>query len=266
MTYTEFLTKNLKAASDLAWQQFGKVASSTVKSGDNNQVLTETDIAVGKLLVEAVGREFPDHNIIDEEAGVIDKRSKYTWVIDPIDGTSNFAEGLPHYGIMIGLLEDGTPIAGGVALPAFDEIYVAEKGQGASCNGESIRVSDKTNLLDALVTYGIDGHQENPKQTYQEAAVLANIVLGIRNLRSSNSAFDIMMTARGRYGAFLNQTSKIWDNVAPHIIVEEAGGVWTDFYGQPMDYSDPLSKAGDNFTVCAAAPSLHEQLQRIIHA
>jgi myo-inositol-1(or 4)-monophosphatase len=266
MTYTEFLTKNLKVASLLACQQFGKVANSTVKTGDNNQVLTETDIAVGKMLVEAVQREFPEHNIIDEEAGVIDKNSKFTWVIDPIDGTSNFAEGLPHYGIMIGLLEDGVPVAGGIALPAFDEVYVAEKGTGTTCNGEPIHVSSKSNLLDTLVTYGIDGHQENPAQTRQETVLLANIVLAIRNLRSSNSAFDIMMTARGRYGAFLNQTSKIWDNVAPQIIVEEAGGVWTDFFGKPMDYSVPLAKANDNFTVCAGSPALHEQLQRIIHA
>jgi myo-inositol-1(or 4)-monophosphatase len=266
MTYTEFLSDNLKAASALARQQFGKVAASSVKTGDNNQVLTETDLAVGRLLVAAVEQAFPDHNVIDEEAGVIDKKSQFTWVIDPIDGTSNFAEGLPHYGIMIGLLEDGVPIAGGVALPAFDEIYVAEKGQGSTCNGLPIRISDKTNLLDTLVTYGIDGHQENPEQTRQETALLANIVLAIRNLRSSNSAFDIMMTARGRYGAFLNQTSKIWDNVAPQIIMEEAGGVWTDFLGKPMDYSDPLAKATDNFTVCAGAPTLHGQLQRIIHA
>ncbi len=265
MTYTEFITENLTEASELARQQFGEVTSST-KTGDNNQVLTETDLAVGQLLVAAVERVFPGHNIIDEEAGVIDKKSRFTWVNDPIDGTSNFAEGLPHYGIMIGLLEDGVPVAGGVALPAFDEIYVAEKGKGTTCNGEPVHVSAKTRLLDALISYGIDGHQENPEQTRQETALLANIVLGIRNLRSSNSAFDIMMTARGRYGAFLNQTSKIWDNVAPQIIVEEAGGMWTDFSGQPMDYSNPLTKANDNFTVCAGAPVLHEQLQRIIHA
>lgn len=265
MNYTDFITDQLTQASKLALEQFGKVTGTT-KTGDNNQVLTETDLAVGKLLVDAVKSTFPDHNIIDEEAGVVDNGSNFTWVIDPIDGTSNFAAGLPHYGIMIGLLDGATPVAGGVALPAFQEIYVAEKGKGASCNGERLGVSSEPNLLNALVTYGIDGHQEAPERTMTETEMLGRIVLGIRNLRSSNSTFDIMMTARGRYGACMNRTSKIWDNVAPQIIVEEAGGTWTDFEGKPMDYSKPLTKVDDNFSCCAGAPALYRQLQAIINA
>lgn len=264
MQYTTFITEQLTKATEIALKSFGKVTH-TIKTGDNNQVLTETDLAVGKLLVDAVQQIFPGHNVIDEEAGTIDKSSKYTWVIDPIDGTSNFASGLPHYGIMIGLLDGEEPIAGGVALPAFGEIYVAEKGKGARCNGESIHVSSEANLLNSLAAYGIDGHQENPQQTTDECQTLARIVLGIRNLRTSNSVFDMAMVARGRYGAYLNQTSKIWDNVAPQVIIQEAGGVYTAFDGTPIDYSDPLAKVDANFTACAGAPSLHEQLQAIIH-
>jgi myo-inositol-1(or 4)-monophosphatase len=74
-----------------------------------------------------------------------------------------------------------------------------------------------------------------------------------------------MLVAKGSLGAWLNRTTRIWDNVAPQIIVEESGGMYSDFFGKPMDYSDPISKAGDNFTVCAAAPMLHKQLQEIIH-
>jgi myo-inositol-1(or 4)-monophosphatase len=236
----------------------------TTKQGDNNQVLTETDLEIGKTIVEDIQKQFPTHNIIDEEAGVIDKQSEFTWVVDPIDGTSNFANGIPTFGTMIGLLQNDQPIAGGLTLPVFNEIYIAEKGEGAFCNKNPIHVTDKTNLLSVLVAYGVDGHQEKPQITKDECDLLSDIILSVRNIRSSNSVFDIAMLIKGNYGAALNRTSKIWDNVAQQILVEEAGGVYTDFFGKPMDYSQPLTKDKQNFTYCAAASKLHTQLLGII--
>ena len=264
-SYTEFMFAVLSLASRVASDNFGKVTGAT-KPEDNNQVLTDTDIEIGNLLVSKVKEAFPSHNIIDEEAGVIDKGSNITWVIDPIDGTSNFANGIETYGIMIGLLEKNIPVAGGIALPSFNKILIAEKGKGTFLNGNRVTVTKETRLLSSLVAYGIDGHQEDPALTRIEAKQLGEIVLAIRNLRSSNSAFDAVMVAEGRYGAILNQTSKIWDNVAAQIIIEEAGGVYTDFEGRPINYSDAISKFENNFTMCAGAPSLHKQLQEIIHA
>ena len=260
----EFIAQSLHGAAIIAKEHFGTV-SSKVKPEDSNQVLTEADIAIGKFLLHAVEQAYPGYNIIDEEAGVIDKGSNYTFVVDPIDGTSNFAAGLPHFGVMLGLLQDNRPIAGGIVLPMFDKLYVAQQGLGAYCNGQRVAVAAAISVKDCLVAYGIDGHRHNPAQTRQEMQVLADIILGIRNLRTSNSAYDIAMVASGEYGAFLNQTTKIWDNVAPQIIIEEAGGLFTDFYGSPMNYSDALKRTGDNFTVCAAAPQLHRELQTIIH-
>ncbi|HWY79626.1 MAG TPA: inositol monophosphatase [Candidatus Sulfotelmatobacter sp.] len=263
MNYSSFIKSVLKDVTKIANEKFGKV-SSIVKGNDNNQVLTEADLAIGKLIVEHIQKEYPDYNIIDEEAGVIDNGSPFTWVVDPVDGTSNFANGVPMYGIMLGLLEDATPIAGGIALPYFKEIYIAEKGQGAYCNDNKITVASETKLLNALVSYGIDGHQENPAITEEEVKLLGKIILAIRNLRSSNSVFDIALVIKGNYGAMLNRTSKIWDNVAPHILVEEAGGIYTDFFGNSIDYSNPLTKVKENFTLCAASPILHKELQTII--
>lgn len=265
MDYHTFLENSLKEAAKIANNSFGKVTATT-KGEDNNQVLTETDLAIGKLLVEKVKATYPDYNIIDEEAGIVDNGSDLTWVIDPIDGTSNFANCVPTYGIMLGLLQSGIPIAGGIALPSFHKIYTAEKGSGAYCNNQQISVTRETRLLHCLVAYGIDGHQENPELTNKEAKILEKIVLSIRNLRSSNSIFDICMVAEGRYGGNLNQTSKIWDNVAPHIIIEEAGGIYTDFWGKPMDYHSPLDKTNQNFTFCTASSELHKQIQEIIQA
>lgn len=263
MKYDKFIIDVLNHASKIANRSFGKV-SSTIKPDDNNQILTKTDLDIGKLFVDRIKEEYPQHNIIDEEQGVIDNGSKFTWVTDPIDGTSNFAKGIPTYGIMIGLLEISTPIAAGVSLPYSSEILVAQKGKGTFNNGKRIYVTSEKELSKSLIAYGIDSHNENPNSVREEARLLGEIILKIRNFRSSNSVFDSVMVAEGKYGGFLSKASKIWDNVAQQLIIEEAGGVYTDFFGKPIDYSNPLTKTKMNFTFCAASPVLHKQLQEVI--
>src|SRR4030042_3298830 len=264
MDYLKFISSTLEEASKIANKYYGKVTS-TVKPEDSNQVLTEADLAIGKFIVSRVREKYPKHNVIDEEAGVIDNNSEYTWVIDPIDGTSNFAKGVPLFGIILGLLYKDQPFAGGVALPFFSEIYLAEKGRGAFCNGETIQVSREDKLINCLVGYGIDGHQENPELTRKEAKLLGEIVLNIRNLRSSGSVFDGMMVAKGKFGAYHHRNTNIWDVVGLQIIIEEAGGVFTDFYGDPIDYSNYLKRFNDHYPFCTAPPILHKQLQKTIH-
>ncbi len=267
MPYKNFIIQSLKEAAIIANKNFGKVFGKIIeqtKKIDNNQVVTKTDLDIGNLLTGKIQQYFPDHNIIDEEIGIINNKSSLTWVVDPIDGTSNFANVLPMYGIMIGLLKDDSPVAGGIVLPFFNEIYFAEKGQGAFCNAKQIHVTDKTNLKEVPLVYAMDACRENPQSTYKECQLLTKIMLNIRNYRSSNSCYDIMMVAKGKYGGWLNRTTKIWDNVAPQIIIEEAGGKYTDFIGKKIDYSNPVSKTDKNFTVCAASPPLHQKLQEII--
>ncbi len=263
MTHRDFISQSLREAANISTASLGMVTAE-IKGTDHNQVLTQTDIKIGNLLVSRIKDAFPSHNIIDEESGVIDKKSSYTWVVDPIDGTSNFANGLPMYGIMLGLLESDTPIAGGVILPAFNEFYYAEKGNGAYCNDKKIEVTQETNLLKCLAVYAIDAHQESPDLTNKECLLLRDMVLNIRNYRVSNCCFDQMMVAKGKYAAWLNRTSMIWDNVAPQIIIEEAGGMYTDFMGRKIDYTHPITKADKNFTVCAAPYVLHQKIQKII--
>jgi myo-inositol-1(or 4)-monophosphatase len=263
MNYQSFITSVLQEASEIANEKFGKVTS-TIKE-NSNSVVTEADFAIGKHIIERIKKIYPDYNIIDEETGAVDNGSEFTWVIDPIDGTSNFAKSVPTYGIMLGLLHKERPIAGGAALPFFHDICIAEKGKGAYYNNEKISVSSEKKLLNTLVAYGIDSHPENPKNTYEEIKLLSEIILAIRNLRTSNSVFDILLTAKGSYGGVLNRTSKIWDNVAQQIIIEEAEGLYTDFFGKPIDYSHSLTNLSKNFTYCAAPPTLHKELQKIIH-
>lgn len=263
MDYQMFLLKTLTDASQIARKRFGNV-SSTRKFGDPNQVVTEADKEIGSMIITEIQRIYPTHNILDEEAGIFDNSSAYTWVIDPIDGTSNFAQASPLYGCMLGLLKDHEPIAGGFALPAFHEIYTAEKGKGAYCNQQRVRVQDDRELLSALVAYGIERNQEDSNRTRKECELLADIILACGSVYTSGSVFDAAMVAKGVYGGFLYQNCKIWDNVAQHLVLEEAGALYTDFWGRPIDYSHPLLKAPETFHFCAAPPAFHRQLQQII--
>lgn len=263
MVFTETAIELLKESVALAQKFAGKVSTS-IKAGDSNQVLTEADIAIGNSIVSRLRKKYPEHNIINEESGIIDNGSSYTWVIDPIDGTSNFAKGLPMYGTIIGLLKEGVPVLGGVTLPEFEETWIAEKGGGSFCNGRQSRVTEEHNLSRALVAYGIDGHPEDPGFTDRELKLLGRIINSIQNLRCTNSVFDAMMVAGGRMGGYLNQVMKIWDVVGPQVIIEEAGGLVTDFSGYRLDYRNHLKDSRANYTFFSAPPQLHARLLKLI--
>lgn len=264
MDFLGFIKINLEKASEIAMSNFGK-APSTVKGNDANAVLTETDLEIGKMIVDNIKNNFPDHNIIDEETGVVDRKSNFTWIIDPIDGTSNFAAGLPFFGTQIALLKNDIPVVGGINLPFFKEIYLSEKGKGTFCNEEKLTVANEKNLLSALLSYGIDSHLGNPDFTDKEMKILGRLVNNIRNLRSTNSCYDGMMVARGKIGAYLNQSMRIWDIVPLQVVIEAAGGIVTDFYGEKPNYKNHLKRNEEHFTFCAAPPILHDKLQKIIH-
>lgn len=264
MDYLDFLTNILRHASDIAKSNMGNIRY-WIKDNDNNQVVTKVDNEIGKYIIKEISKSFENHNIIDEEQGIIDKSSEYTWAIDPIDGTSNYVCSVPTYGILVGLLEQGTPIAGGIALPYFSDIYTAQKSKGAFRNNQKIHVSNEDCLANCLVAYGLDGNTENPEDTLEDAKVLAKMASKTRNLRNSNSVYDVALVADGRYAAAVNRSSRVWDNVAQQILIEEAGGVYTDLSGNPVKYNSPLTRVGQNFTFLAASPQIHEELKAIIN-
>lgn len=265
MSYRDTITELLTKSASIARRYFGKVSYS-IKPGDNNQVLTKADLEIGDHIVTALQKMYPSHNIIDEESGVIDNRSEYTWVVDPIDGTGNFAVGLPLYGIIIGLLHKNIPVAGGVSLPFFDETYYGEKGQGAYRNGQIAKASINHKLSESLIAYGLDSHKDDPEFTRHEMVILEQLVNNIQNLRSSNSVYDAMMVASGKFGGYMNQSMRIWDVVGPQIIIEEAGGTVTNIEGKPIDYKNHMKKIQDHFTFLSASNILHSQLLEVMKA
>ncbi len=262
MDYRPFIAQVLRESSQIALEHFGNGVESTTKEGSETQVLTETDLAVGTYMLNAINQQFPDHNTINEETGGVNKKSAYTWVLDPIDGTANFAAAVPMYGIMLGLLENDIPIAGGIALPSFGETYIAAKGQGTICNGVPIHVTSQTVLRKSLVAFGL--HSKTPEGYRQHGEIVAELIPKVLNVRSSASCYDIAMVAKGRYGSFMASRGKIWDVVAPQIIIEEAGGVYTHFDGSTIDYSNAFDRLDEMFSYSMGAPAIYEQVLAVV--
>jgi myo-inositol-1(or 4)-monophosphatase len=262
MDYRSLIEPILVKAAQLAKKRFGKVKS-RVKDHLKFQLVSQADLEISKMMLTSIQKKCPQDNLIDEEWGAKDKGSRFTWVTDPIDGTASFVNRLPTYGCMVGLLKDDLPFAGGVVLPEFKEVYWAERGKGCFCNQRRLKIDQEKSLDKALVAYAIN-HFRKIEATRKEISLAAEILSKCVDFQVSDSVYETCMVLKGSYGARLCRTSKIWDNVAPQILIEEAGGVYTDFQGKPMDYSQALKRTKENFSFCSGAPKVHRQLQRLI--
>lgn len=256
MAYANFLESLLADAGKVV-MSFPRSMTSRIKGADPNQVVTPADVVIGSRLRGQILAKFPEDSVIDEESVAVRGTSSVTWVIDPIDGTSNFAAGSPLFGVMVGILRHGKPVAGGVALPALSETYVAEVGQGAYGNGSRLKIETDGQLAQQLIAYGMDIH---PSEIALDCRILADIASRCRGVRMSNSIFDCMMVARGAYGGFMHRRNRIWDCVAAHVVIEESGGTFSAMDGSALDYPNPLTKTAENFSILACAPGFHKAM------
>lgn len=243
-------------------ENFGKITNYEVKESQSS-IVTKTDVDSEKKIMEVIGQSFPQHNTLGEETGFQNRNSEYTWIVDPIDGTSNFAVGLPWFGVIICVLKGWKPMMAGCFLPVQDEVYFAEKGKGASLNETPISVSHETNLKNVLAVYSLD-YSDEPGKTEKEAQLMGRLVHRVRNLRSTNSLLDFCYLASGKLGACINQTTKIWDIAAPGLIIEEAGGKVTDLQGNRFDFSLNEHNYGRNFEIVATNKILHPEVINLI--
>ncbi|MBS3057055.1 MAG: inositol monophosphatase [Candidatus Diapherotrites archaeon] len=256
------IKKSLRASGKILMKSFGKIQKYSVKENQSS-IVTKADLASEKAIVKIIQKEFPKHNIIAEETGFKSNNSEYTWIVDPLDGTSNFASGIPWFGIFIALLKASKPIASGIYLPFYDLMYFAEKGKGATRNGRRILVSKEKAIKNVLLSYSLD-YSEDPSKTENEVKIIKLLVQNTRNLRATNSAIDYCYAADGRLGGCINQTSKIWDVVAPYLIIKEAGGIVTDIYGNDMEFSADKGNYLRNFTIVASNKYLRPEIMNII--
>ncbi len=207
------------------------------KEGINNLV-TEADIASETAIIGVIREAFPDHYILSEEAGEIVMDSSYKWIIDPIDGTVNFANGIPLCCVSIGLEKDGEVIMGAVYNPMFNEFFFAQKGFGSSLNDKKIQVSDKSEVASAcLVTgfpYSYLDINNGPLEVFERF-----IRRGIPVRRLGSAAIDLCWVASGRFDGFYEHKLQAWDTAAGVLIVQEAGGTVTDFHGDKYSLYQP---------------------------
>jgi myo-inositol-1(or 4)-monophosphatase len=198
-----------------------------------NNLVTEVDHASEKLIMGIIREEYPDHHILTEESGDLPSHSSYKWIIDPIDGTVNFANGIPLCCVSIGLEKDGEMIMGAVYNPFIEEFFFAEKGRGATLNNQSISVSKKNNVGESLLVTGFPYKyvdQENgPLDTFSRF-----IKAGIPVRRLGSAAIDLCWVACGRFDGYFEHFLNAWDSAAGYLIVQEAGGRVTGFDGEPF--------------------------------
>jgi myo-inositol-1(or 4)-monophosphatase len=209
----------------------------TNKEGINNPV-TEADHASEKAIFEIIKNDFPDHYILSEEAGEIVMDSSYKWIIDPIDGTINFTNGIPICCISIGLEHNGQIIMGAVYNPLMNEFYFAEKGMGATLNDKKITVSNKTAVVNSCLVTGFPyTYLDTPNGPLQVFEKLIRKGVPVRRLGSA--AIDLCWVACGRFDGFYEHKLQAWDSAAGFLMVEEAGGKITDFAGDYYSVYQP---------------------------
>jgi myo-inositol-1(or 4)-monophosphatase len=203
-------------------------------------LVTEADLGSEKMIVEEILKNFSDDHIMGEEGSQITGKNQYRWIIDPVDGTTNFAHRLPLYGICIGLenLESGKMEMGIVSFPAMHDTYHAIRGKGAFKNGEQIFVSSTNELINALVSTGFPYE----KKQRMESVIhnLRSMLLSVRDVRRTGVAsLDLCWVAEGRFDAYWEENLKPWDMAAASIIVEEAGGQLSTFDGNDFSVFVP---------------------------
>ncbi len=225
------------------------------KEGINNLV-TEADHASEAAIMGLIKGSFPDHYILSEEIGAIVQDSTYKWIIDPIDGTVNFAHGIPLCCVSIGIEKEGTMVMGAVYNPFMNELYFAERGNGATLNEKKIQVSKKDKVINACMVTGFPytylDEPNGPLQVFERF-----IRSGIPVRRLGSAAIDLCWVAAGRFDAFYEHKLQAWDSAAGFIIVEEAGGKVTDLSGAPYNPYQP--------GIIASNGVLHEELVKCVN-
>ena len=246
----------MKASRSLI-RDFGELENLQVSSKGPGDFVSSADKRTEKTIIEELQKAHPEYGIITEETGIINKSNiKNRWIIDPIDGTMNFLNGIPQFAISIAYEENNEIICGVIFNPITNEMFCAEKGNGAYLNNTRIRVSNKKKLKDALlVTGGPKGASKIKNKIYSEYINVSNNVSNVRKFGSA--ALDMAYVACGRFDGYWQRELNYWDIAAGVIILREAGG-FIDFFEDDLSY--PLKK-----NVLASNSNIHHELKELIN-
>ena len=246
-----------RAASIITRASF-EVEQLRVTHKGHNDFVTEVDQAAEKAIVDVLRQAYPDHAILAEESGAssnLHKDSENVWIIDPLDGTTNFIHGFPQYAISIGLQQRGQITQAVVYDPTRNELFTASKGAGAFLNDKRIRVAKRDKLADALIGTGFPYSDLSGLDEYVKLFhVMTEKSAGLR--RPGAAALDLAYVAAGRLDGFFEKNLKPWDIAAGSLLITEAGGLVGDFHGE----SDYLYKGN----VIAGSPKIFSQMINVL--
>lgn len=253
----------LKEVLMLATREAGKIIQNyfqgtfTIENKEGiNNLVTEVDKHSEKKIIEIIKQHFPSHSIISEETEGLTQDSPYQWIIDPIDGTVNFAHGIPICCVSIGLQHNGELLLGAVYNPMMNELFFAENGKGAMLNGMPISVSNKKEFRKACLVTGFP--YKWPKTYEHPIKVFERFIIeGLPVRRLGSAAIDLCWVACGRFDGFWEYNLNSWDLAAGYLIVQEAGGKITNFHGEPYDVFDRETLATNGH--------IHDDMLRLIN-
>ena len=246
MDYEKFKNAGIEAAykgAEVTRSLIGKLEH--IRKKGEIDLLTEADLGAEKAIIRVIQHHFPDHAILAEESRPLQGTSRYQWVIDPVDGTTNYAHAIEHYAISIALTLDAKVVLGIVLNPETDELFTAVTGKGAFLNNQPITASKTESVSDSLLATGFP---YNFKDIYDAVMVrFSNCLLAAQGIRRFGSAaLDLCYVACGRFDGYWEQNLNPWDTAAGFLMVEEAGGSVTDFSNQPywIDKKEILATNG----------------------
>ncbi len=245
-----------KDAGEIIRKGFGTNFLLEYKTNLSNFV-TEIDKKSEAAIINFIKKEFPNHAVLAEESGEHKTSSEYLWVIDPLDGTSNFAHGLPIFSVSIGVQKNGETICGVVYDVMRDEIYSSEKGSGSFRNGQRLQVSSNDNLRKSMLVTGFPYDiADNPDYAMERFAAFLKTSTAVRRLGSA--AIDMCYVAAGVFDGFWEVYLNPWDMAAGKLLVEEAGGIVTDFQGTPMNIF--------NVQILASNGKVHTEMLKVLNS
>jgi len=250
------MVKACRKASKVLIRDFGEIENLQVSLKGPGDYVSASDKKVEEILIEELRIARPNYSILSEEIGAINNDEAFKWIIDPIDGTSNFLHGIPHFAISIGLEQDKEIVCGIIYDPIKNEMFTAEKGNGSYINNQRMRVSSRSKLKDCMVftggpKYGSPDRELSMKE-YNKFS--SKVTVPIRKLGSA--ALDLAYVAAGRCDGFWSRNLNYWDVAAGIILVREAGGFVTDFEGK--------NEYIQNKTIIAGNSKINKEMTEIL--
>ena len=247
-----FITQLAKQAGGEIQKKFNK--DKIVKIKSKSQIVTQADLISNKIIINSLKKKFPDHGILSEETGRNKINSEYLWVVDPLDGTTNYSIGSPLFAVSISLFKNNDPILGVAYAPAMNEIYFAEKNKGSYLNGKKIKVSQNKTLASSFLTYC---HGSTTRDIKRAVKIYNKIKLNSLDSRQLGAAaLELGFVAAGRTECIIIPGANSWDVGAGVLFVREAGGKVTDFQNNDWNL-----KSKD---IVASNSKIHNELIKFI--